>query len=175
MKSVQTVLYNLPRFLLSSVASVLTIVQIILALLVHGSAPYAIQWTGWVCIWISGILGLLPIFAFRRKGGVPDGESYMKTTALVETGLYAVVRHPQGGTAWLLINVGVMLLAWHWSNVVLGLVSMALVYADTFKADQYCIQKFGPAYERYIARVPRVNVLVGLLRLTKVHGNNQGT
>ena len=46
-------------------------------------------------------MGLLPIITFRRKGGVAKGESYIKTTVLVDTGIYAIVRHPQGGTAWL--------------------------------------------------------------------------
>jgi protein-S-isoprenylcysteine O-methyltransferase Ste14 len=88
----------------------------------------------------------------------------MKTTVLVDTGIYSIVRHPQGGTAWLLFNLAAMLIAQHWSSVVLGLVSMALVYADTFKADQYCIEKFGDEYKRYMARVPRVNLVAGTIR-----------
>jgi protein-S-isoprenylcysteine O-methyltransferase Ste14 len=115
-------------------------------------------------VWVSGIFGILPIIAFRLMGGVPEGESYMKTTALVDSGIYAIVRHPQGGTAWLLINLGVMLIAQHWTNVVLGLASMVLAYADTFKADQYCIQKFGDAYRDYTERVPRVNFVAGIVR-----------
>jgi protein-S-isoprenylcysteine O-methyltransferase Ste14 len=115
---------------------------------------------------------VLPIITFRRKGGVPKGESYIKTTALVDTGIYAIVRHPQGGTAWLLINLGVMLIAQHWTSVVLGLASMGLAYVDTFKADQGCIEKFGDAYRRYMEeRVPRVNFVAGIIRLLR-HGRN---
>jgi protein-S-isoprenylcysteine O-methyltransferase Ste14 len=77
------------------------------------------------------------------------------------------VRHPQGGTAWLLLNLGVMLIAGHWTSVVLGVVSMGLVYADAFKADQYCIEKFGDEYKRYMERVPRVNFVVGIMRLLR--------
>jgi protein-S-isoprenylcysteine O-methyltransferase Ste14 len=95
---------------------------------------------------------------------VPDGESYTQTTILVDSGIYAIVRHPQNGTAWLLINLGVMLIACHWTSLLLGSISMILVYADTFKADQYCIKKFGDQYRRYIERVPRVNFLAGILR-----------
>lgn len=93
------------------------------------------------------------------------GDSYMKTTVLVDTGLYAVVRHPQGGTAWLFINLGVMLIALHWSSVALGAVSMVLAYADTFKADQYAIEKFGDRYEHYMKDVPRTNFVTGIVRL----------
>jgi protein-S-isoprenylcysteine O-methyltransferase Ste14 len=51
--------------------------------------------------------------------------------------------------------------------VVLGLASLVLAYLDTFKADQYCIEKFGDAYRRYMERVPRVNFLAGIIRLVR--------
>ena len=98
----------------------------------------------------------------------------MKTTTLVDTGIYSIVRHPQGGTAWLLINLGVMLIAWHWSSAVLGLVSMVLVFADTFKSDQYCIEKFGDAYKQYMERVPRLNFVAGIIRLVRSRSKETG-
>jgi protein-S-isoprenylcysteine O-methyltransferase Ste14 len=51
--------------------------------------------------------------------------------------------------------------------VVLGLTSLVLAYLDTFKADQYCIEKFGDAYKRYTERVPRVNFVAGIVRLLR--------
>jgi protein-S-isoprenylcysteine O-methyltransferase Ste14 len=165
MKRVEEFLYSLHPFLLSSIAGVLTVVQIGLAFFVHRTGPEAIEWAGWICLWTSAIFGMLPIFTFRRKGGVAKGDSYIKTTVLVDTGIYAIVRHPQGGTAWFLINLGVMLIAQHWSSVILGLISMVLVYADSLKADQGCIEKFGDAYIAYMERVPRVNFVTGIVRL----------
>jgi protein-S-isoprenylcysteine O-methyltransferase Ste14 len=108
---------------------------------------------------------MLPVYTLRRKGGVPQGESYVKTTRLVDTGIYAIARHPQQGAAWLLINLGVMLVAQHWLIAVLGLASLPLVYLDTLKTDQYEIEKFGEAYRHYMARVPRVNFVAGIFRL----------
>ena len=165
MKRFQEFLYDLHPFLLSSIAGALTVAQIVLAFFLNQHGPEALEWAGWVCLWTSAIFGVLPIITFRRKGGVAQGESYVKTTALVDTGIYAIVRHPQGGTAWLLINLGVGLIAKHWTSLVLGLASMGLVYVDTFKADRYCIEKFGDAYRRYIERVPRVNFVAGIARL----------
>jgi protein-S-isoprenylcysteine O-methyltransferase Ste14 len=166
MNRFQEFLYGrLHRFLLSSVGGVLTVAQIVLAFSLHRPGSEALAWAGWICLWTAGIFGVLPIITFRRKGGVRQGESYMKTTALVDTGIYAIVRHPQGGTAWLLINLGVMLIAQHWTSVVLGLASMVLAYADTFKLDQYLIEKFDDAYTDYVDRVPRVNFVVGIVRL----------
>jgi protein-S-isoprenylcysteine O-methyltransferase Ste14 len=163
----QKFLHSIHPLLLSSIASVLTVAQIVLAFFLHGPSTEALQWAGWICLWTSGIFGILPIITFRRKGGVPKGARYIETTALVDTGIYAIVRHPQNGTAWLFINLGVMLIAWHWTSFVLGLVSMVLAYTDTFKADQSCIQKFGDDYKRYIQRVPRVNFLAGCMRFLK--------
>jgi len=173
MKRFEEFLYSLHPFLLSSIAGVLTVAQIVLAFFLHQPGSEALEWAGWICLWTSGIFGMLPVITFRRKGGVAEGESYMKTTVLVDTGIYAIVRHPQGGTAWLLINLGVMLIAQHWSSVVLGLVSLVLVYADTFKTDQYCIEKFGDAYRRYMERVPRVNFVAGIVRLARRGKNNK--
>ena len=167
-------LYNLHPYLLASIASILTIAQITLAFFVRGESPETLQWVGWICIWISGIFGLVPIITFRRKGGVPEGESYVKTTVLVDSGIYAVVRHPQNGTAWLLINGGIILIAWHWTSAVLGLTSMCLVYTDTYKADQYCIEKFGGAYKEYIRKVPRVNFFTGFIKLLWSRGEETG-
>lgn len=168
MERLLRILYSLPRYLLSSIASALTITQIGLAFFLRGIVPDALLWLGWGCVWASGIFGILPIIAFRKMGGVPKGQSYMKTTKIVDSGIYAIARHPQGGTAWLLLNLGVLLIAWHWTSVVLGLVSMGLAYLDTYKADQYLIEKFGEAYKQYMQRVPRVNFVTGIIRLLVV-------
>jgi protein-S-isoprenylcysteine O-methyltransferase Ste14 len=166
MKRFQQFFYGrLHPLLLSSIASVLTVAQIVLAFFLHRPGSEALAWAGWICLWAAGIFGIVPIITFRRKGGVPQGESYMRTTTLVDTGIYAIVRHPQGGTAWLLINLGLMLIAQHWTSVVLGLPSLVLAYADTFKADQGCIEKFGDAYRHYVERVPRVNFVAGIVQL----------
>ena len=50
---------------------------------------------GWV-IWALGmVLVMAPIIIFPRRGGVAKGKSFVHTTRLVDTGIYAVVRHPQ--------------------------------------------------------------------------------
>jgi protein-S-isoprenylcysteine O-methyltransferase Ste14 len=157
--------YGLSPYLLSSIAGALTVAQIVLAFFFRGPQAVVIEWIGWICLWTAGVFGMLPIFVLRSKGGVAKGQSYIRTTVLVDSGLYAIVRHPQNGTAWLLINLGLMLVARHWSSLALGLPSMALVYLDTFKADQGCIEKFGDVYRHYMQRVPRVNVVLGLIRL----------
>ena len=167
MKRFQQFIYSLPPFLLVSIASVLTVAQIVLAFFLYQPGSEALEWAGWICLWTSAIFGVLPIITFRRKGGVIKGKSYIETTVLVDTGIYAIVRHPQMGVSWMLICPGVMLIAKHWSSVVLGVLAMVLAYLDLMKADQRCIEKFGDAYERYMQKVPRVNFVAGIIRLVR--------
>jgi len=50
---------------------------------------------GWI-VWAFGmVLVIAPIVLFPRCGGVPKGKSFVNTTQLVDTGIYAIVRHPQ--------------------------------------------------------------------------------
>ena len=165
MKRFQRFVYGLHPYLLSSIAGGLTVAQIVLAFVLGRPQWVVLARIGQVCLGLSAIFGVWPILVFRKKGGVAKGESYIKTTRLVDSGLYAIARHPQNATAWFLICSGIMLIAQHWTSVVLGLVSMALVYVDTFKADQMCIEKFGDPYRAYMQRVPRVNFVLGLVRL----------
>jgi protein-S-isoprenylcysteine O-methyltransferase Ste14 len=76
-------------------ASLLLVTQYILAFFVFklpGWTP--LQWVGWVVWAISFVFGEAPIFIFRQRRGVAKGNSFVKTTRLVDTSLYAIVRHP---------------------------------------------------------------------------------
>jgi protein-S-isoprenylcysteine O-methyltransferase Ste14 len=119
---------------------------------------------GWVLWALGTVFAIWPIFALRARGRVPQGKSYMETTALVETGIYAIVRHPQGGTAGILFNLALAFIGQHWLLAVLAVAGMILVYVDTFNADGACIEKFGEDYVGYMQRVPRVNFVAGILR-----------
>jgi protein-S-isoprenylcysteine O-methyltransferase Ste14 len=98
----------------------------------------------------------------------------METTSLVRSGIYAIVRHPQGGTAGILLNLALPLIGQHWLLVVLAAVCTVLLYLDTFKSDEACIEKFGQEYVSYMEQVPRVNFLAGILRLL-VHPRSEGS
>ena len=166
MKDWKSVFYDLNPHLLAWIWSALLIAQLILAFFVFRDPQnQALHIAGWA-IWALGtVFAIWPIFALRTKGRVPEGKSYMQTTALVDTGIYAIVRHPQGGTAGILLSLALPLIGQHWLLIVLAAVGIALIYADTFRADKACIEKFGEEYARYMQRVPRVNFVAGLWRL----------
>jgi protein-S-isoprenylcysteine O-methyltransferase Ste14 len=153
------------------VASILIVVQYILAFFVFklpGLVP--LQWVGWVIWVLSMIFGIAPIFIFRQRGGVEKGKSYVQTTKLVDTSLYAFVRHPQylGG---ILFNIALILLAQHWVIFVIGIASMTLLYLDILGADEEGLDKFGDEYRSYMQRVPRMNFLLGLIRWIRQRGH----
>jgi protein-S-isoprenylcysteine O-methyltransferase Ste14 len=165
MRNWKRVLYSLPPYLLAWIWSILLVLQVVLAFFVIKTPRnQALMLAGWA-LWTLGVVfAILPIFTLRAKGDVPEGKSYMKTTNLVDTGIYTLVRHPQSGTAGILLNLALPLIGQHWLLVPLAATGIALLYIDTFREDEACIEKFGQEYVRYMQRVPRVNFLAGIMR-----------
>ena len=87
----------------------------------------------------------------------------MKTTRLVDSGPYAIIRHPQY-MAGVLLGVSMMLLCQHWLVITLGVISVVLLYLDIQKADREGIEKFGNEYLAYMEKVPRSNFILGIVR-----------
>jgi protein-S-isoprenylcysteine O-methyltransferase Ste14 len=88
------------------------------------------------------IFGMLPVFEFRKKGEVQEGQSYINTTKIVDTGIYSVVRHPQYVT-FILWALSGMLLFQHWLIILIGVPIIPLTYIDLIKADKACTERFG--------------------------------
>jgi protein-S-isoprenylcysteine O-methyltransferase Ste14 len=167
MARVREFVRNLHPYLLSSIAGALTVAQVILTFAIHRPGIGAVRILG-ITVWgVGALFAWIPIFTLRRRGGVAKGKSYVHTTELVDSGLYAVVRHPQMGTAWLLMSLALVLIAQHWWSAALAVPTMVLVYLDLLKADDRLISKFGEAYRQYMTRVPRVNFVAGLARLLR--------
>ena len=149
------------------IVGILTASQYILAFFVFKLPGLKVlQWVGWAVWVLSCIFAFAPFYILCKKGRVPTGKSYIHTTVLVDTSLYAIVRHPQyvGG---ILFNLSLMLLAQHWLIIAIGLVSAALVYLNILEEDREGIERFGDEYQHYTQRVPRANFLLGLIRLVK--------
>lgn len=151
--------------ILAVILTIAMVGQIILAFVFYNEdGNTAIINLGWVILWISAIFGWLPIFTFKKYGGVKKGESYIQTSVLVDRGVYAIVRHPQY-LAGILIGLALPLITQHWLVAVLGMIAIAINYADTFNEEASNIAKFGDEYREYMQRVPRLNFLLGIYRL----------
>ena len=124
---------------------------------------------GWI-VWAVGmVLVMAPIVMFPRKGGVPKGKTFVHTTRLVDTSIYAVVRHPQYLGGVLAIFVATPLLYPHWLFVVLGIPGVIILYWSTKSEEQRLIERFGDDYRSYMQRVPRMNLIMGIIRLLRRH------
>jgi protein-S-isoprenylcysteine O-methyltransferase Ste14 len=137
--------------------------QIVAAILLYNPQANAnLINAGWGVLMLSAIFGWLPIFTFRSKGKV-EGRGYIRTTVLVDSGVYAIVRHPQY-LAGILMNIALAMITLHWLVLALGLVAAPIYYLDTGQEEKGCIEKFGDDYRRYMERVPRMNFILGIVR-----------
>jgi len=122
---------------------------------------------GWF-VWAVGmVLVMAPIILFPRRGGVPKGKSFANTTRLVDTGIYAVVRHPQYTGGIFAIFLTTLLWYPHWLFGVLGVLGTVVVYLSCREEDKYLIEQFGDDYKEYMQRVPGMNFSLGIVRLLR--------
>jgi len=123
---------------------------------------------GWIVWAIGMVLVMVPIVMFPRRGGVPKGKSFVYTTRLVDTGIYAVVRHPQYLGGILAIFVATPLFYPHWLFVVLGIPGIVILYWSTKSEEKRLTERFGDDYQAYMQRVPRMNIILGIIRLLRI-------
>jgi len=129
---------------------------------------------GWV-VWAFGmVLVIAPMIMFPRQGGVPKGKSFVHTTRLVHTGIYAIVRHPQYTGGVFSIFLTTFLWYPHWLFLLLGIAGTTAVYMGCRTEDQILLDKFGSDYESYMKQVPGMNFARGLIRLIHKRQNQQG-
>ncbi|NHJ03346.1 MAG: isoprenylcysteine carboxylmethyltransferase family protein [Candidatus Heimdallarchaeota archaeon] len=129
---------------------------------------------GYVFWGLGAIFGVIPIIQFKMQGGVKKGESYIKTTKVVSTGLYAIVRHPQY-LAGIIISIALAFISQYWIVDVLVIPTIICTYIDTFNEDKRIIMKFGEEYKEYMRKVPRLEPISGTLRwiIRKIRENQQ--
>jgi protein-S-isoprenylcysteine O-methyltransferase Ste14 len=119
-------------------------------------------------VWVVGmILVMAPIVMFPRRGGAAKGKSFVEATKLVDTGIYAIVRHPQYTGGILAIFLTTLLWYPHWLFGVLGVIGAVVVYLGCVEEDKLLVKKFGDDYKAYMKRVPQMNFFLGVIRLTR--------
>jgi protein-S-isoprenylcysteine O-methyltransferase Ste14 len=125
-------------------------------------ASFVLGWAVWT---VGMILVMAPIILFPRRGGVLRGKSFVHTTRLVDTGIYAVVRHPQYLGGILSIFVATLLFFPHWLFAILGIPGAIILYWSAVEEEKLLIERFGGEYRAYMQRVPRMNLILGMSRL----------
>jgi len=145
--------------------SILMFLPIIVVFVFHNY--YALDffvYAGWILLVFSVVIIFLAGGEFQKRGGAPKGENIVHTTVLVDSGVYAVVRHPQY-LGFILFVLALVLMSQHWLSVISWLMGSTLFYRDVLREEQMTIEKFGDDYKHYMQKVPRMNLLLGAIRL----------
>jgi len=149
----------------SSIGGILFIGQIVLCFLFYNWAGLnVLLYLGWIILAVAIVLGWRARVAFEKEGRAQEGESWLATAVVVDSGVYAVVRHPMY-LSFMLLILALMLISQHRLSVIFGIPIVVLLYLGMRVEEQSNIKKFGDDYMRYMNRVPRMNFLLGLIRL----------
>ena len=144
-------------------AGLLTLSTMGLSAVLDGQSAGAIRYLA-LFFGVSSLgLAFWPFFTLRRYGRVAPGASYMESTTVVDQGPFAVVRHPQYLGA-MSLNVTFMLISPHWLIILVGSSAIMLFYLYARQEEESLVKKFGDEYRVYVGRVPRFNIILGVVR-----------
>ncbi|MDI3501879.1 MAG: hypothetical protein PWR09_3 [Archaeoglobi archaeon] len=77
--------------------------------------------------------------------------------------MYAFVRHPEF-LGHIVIIMALILIAQHWISMIIATALIVLLCFAMVEEEKRNIEKFGEAYKDYMRRVPRINLLIGIIR-----------
>lgn len=123
----------------------------------------ALFWLGIVFVVTAGVIILLAGYEFKTRGGAKEGDSVVKTTQLVDTGIYGLIRHPQY-LSMILVSIGFAFISQHYLALLSSLAGVILFNRDIVQEEELSTIKFGSAYVEYMEKVPRINILLGIYR-----------
>lgn len=115
------------------------------------SALSTLLYLGWTLLLI-GIVFLFWSNLLRKSQG-----------GFVDTGLYALVRHPEF-LGHILIILALILLTQFWVSLLTGFILVMLLYIAMIEEERRNLEKFGDLYEEYMKNVPRINLLSGIIK-----------
>lgn len=153
----------IPKFY-AWLASALTIALIIASQYLPRGGNQYLRGAGVFMLLLSGIFIFTPFYLLIKHGRTKKGQAYMQTGRVVDSGLYAITRHPQY-LGYMLLACGFALLSQHWGAFLLAVSVVSLFYIQAVQEERYCLSRFWEMYAQYLERVPRFNILLGMFRL----------
>ena len=130
-------------------------VLIISTIIHYNSANLVELYAGWIII-AFGIIFLLCSSKSRKKG-------HADSSGLVERGMYAFVRHPEF-LGHILIISALVIISQHWISFIVGAILIVLLCFAMIEEEKRNIEKFGNAYRDYMKRVPKINLIAGIIK-----------
>jgi len=149
------------------IASGVTISLIVVPqFLPRGDNPY-LRGTGVFVLLLAGVFIFAPFYLLTKHGQTKDDQTtYMQARTVVDRGLYAITRHPQY-LGYMFLACGFTLLSQHWVTVLLAVICVTLFYFQAVREECYCLAQLGDPYQQYLRRVPRFNIVLGIMRLIR--------
>lgn len=136
-------------------------VLIISTIFLYNSANLAeLVYAGWIIL-AFGIIFLLWSSKSRKEGYVE---------ALVESGMCAFVRHPEF-LGHILIIFALVIISQHWISLIVGATLIVLLCLAMIEEEKRNMEKFGDAYRDYMKRVPRINLIAGIIK--QIHSKRE--
>jgi len=139
------------------------VVLLIAHIVVDSGDNRVLRTLGIALLLISPLLFIPPFFLLKKHGGTPEGGPFFETHVTVDRGLYAVVRHPQY-LGYMFLVLGFVLLSQHVLTAAVGIAAVVFFYLHTVQEDRFCRVHLGDKYVAYCSRVPRINIVAGLVR-----------
>lgn len=126
---------------------------------------HIISWIGWGFLILFIIIGALPRAAFKEYGEIKEEGRFFESTTIIDKGIYAIIRHPYW-LCWILLSLAFILMSQYWIMILIGSIACIAIYAETYHLDSNLILKFGDDYKAYKEKVPRLNLIYGLIKHT---------
>jgi len=147
--------------LISHIAYIGLYGMLIISTIIHYNSADLTEllYAGWIIL-AFGIIFLLWSSKSRKKGHVEGG---IGRESLVESGMYAFVRHPEF-LGHILIIFALVIISQHWISLIIGAILIVLLCFAMIEEEKRNIEKFGNAYMDYMKRVPRINLIAGIIR-----------
>jgi protein-S-isoprenylcysteine O-methyltransferase Ste14 len=143
-------------------AAASTIGAIVTNLVSNSGANSLLRAIGVVSLLASAPLFISPFIILAKHGKRDAGQTYMETSVVVSQGPYGIIRHPQY-LGYMFLNLGFALVTQTWLAAVFGAVSIGLFIAFAVQEEKLLIARFGESYLAYCRRVPRFNLIAGLV------------
>ncbi|MCD6573904.1 MAG: isoprenylcysteine carboxylmethyltransferase family protein [Thermoplasmata archaeon] len=141
-------------------------VMIISTIFLYNSANLVeLLYAGWI-IMAFGIIFLLWSSKSRKKG-------HEEGIGVVESGMYAFVRHPEF-LGHILIIFALVIISQHWISLIVGTTLIILLCLAMIEEEKRNMEKFGDAYRDYRKRVPRINLIAGIIKQIYSQRENKG-
>jgi len=112
------------------------------------------------------IFGGMARAAFIKEGKNLDKKAWLDTKKLVDSGIFAVVRHPIY-ISFIFYVIGLMFISQHFLSMIFGIPIIITFYQFMRLEEKANIKKFGEKYKQYMQRVPRINFIIGIIRVMK--------